>query len=338
MTARPQPPAPLEPRLQSDAQEWPFLPGPRKINLFVQPPDAGLTADTGLMLVLHNWGGLYDEPHYLQWCRTFADRYNVVALSVNYLQSGPAWREQIHPYDHGYLQAVDAIRALHAIRRRLLDRRAAFNQRRIFGMGVSGGGNVIQMALKFAPHTFACGVDICGMPGLTDGIAYGLREFGSDLDAKYSRDPQSPNYLPPDLQEIRDFGRLDHCRLLRLANPDLKIVIIHGIDDHKCPVVHKIGQFQRMVHAGLDVDGRFLTPLDVDGRAVANTGHSLGDREQILIKYADHYLKPAGPFARSRSSPTDFERAKPVEYPTSNGRVIIDYAAAPTVRFQPNHP
>ncbi len=304
----------------------------RQVKMFVCEPAVGITANTGLMLVLHNWGGSYNSPEYLKWCRTFADRYNVVAMSVNYLHSGADWKQSL-PYDHGYLQAMDAIRALYTVWKRLKDQGVAFNEHRIYSMGGSGGGNVTQMAMKLAPHTFAAGVDICGMPGLIDAIAYGTGE-GTGLNAGYSKDPAAANYLSPDMQEIRDFGHLDHCRLLKAANPGLKIVIVHGLDDKSCPVVPKIGQYQNMIRAGLEVDGHFLTANDLDGVAVTTTGHAVGNREQVVIKYADEYLKEAGKLAKATAGPSDFSRGGTFAYPTSNGKFVIDYSGVPTIRYE----
>ncbi|MGD9497424.1 MAG: alpha/beta hydrolase family protein [Armatimonadota bacterium] len=316
------------------AQQQPGVEGERTVRMWVQEPPAGITANTGLMLVLHNWGGEYNQPHYLQWCRTFAERFNVIAISVNYLHSGQSWKEHL-PYDHGYLQAMDCIGALYTVRRQLLEAGLTFSEHRVYAMGGSGGGNVTQMALKLAPHTFACGVDICGMPGLIDAIAYGTGE-GTALNAGYSRDPNAPNYLSPDHQRIRDFGDLEHCRLLSAANPDLKIVIVHGVDDLSCPVVPKIRQYANMVEAGLDVDAHFLTALDVDGEAVTTTGHPVGDREQVVIKYADAYMREDGALARATSGASDFARGGSFEYPTANGRFVIDFSAYPTIAFIPN--
>src|SRR5689334_20428388 len=96
----------LDAAQEFEAQEWPYQPGPRTARMHVAQPPAGITANTGLMLVLHNWGGRYNEPHYLAWCRLFAERYNVVAMSVNYLQSGDTEPVVMgeKPYDCGYLQ------------------------------------------------------------------------------------------------------------------------------------------------------------------------------------------------------------------------------------------
>ncbi|MEN6305083.1 MAG: DUF2920 family protein [Armatimonadia bacterium] len=315
------------------AQEWPIKPGERKVRMFVQEPAAGINRNTGLMLVLHNWGGVYNSGEYLKWCKTFADRYNVVAMSVNYLQSGQDWKAAL-PYDHGYLQAMDCLRALYTVQKQLKDKGIAFNERRVYSMGGSGGGNVTEMVMKLAPHTFACGVDICGMPGLIDGIAYGTGEWGTSLNAGYSKDPASPAYLSKDMQEIRDFGNLAHCRLLKAANPNLKIVIVHGTEDGSCPVVPKIRQYSNMIEAGLQADAHFLTAADVDGTVITTTGHAVGDREQVVVKFADEDMKETGKYAKAAPGPSDFTRGGTFEYPTSGGKYIIDFTAAPTIRFE----
>jgi len=116
---------------------------------------------------------------------------------------------------------------------------------------------------------------------------------GTTPNAGYSRDPAAPNYLSPEMQRIRDFGNPEHCRLLHAANPNLKIVIAHGVDDRTCPVVPKIRQFANMVEAGLDVDGHFFTAADVDGSLITTTGHAAGDREQIVLQLASDYVRMA---------------------------------------------
>lgn len=321
----------LENEQEFIAQEWPFQPGERRVKMHLELPAAGISANTGLMLVLHNWGGRYNEPHYVAWCRRFADRYNVIAVSVNYLQSGGG--EPVipgeKPYDHGYLQAIDCLRALYHIRRQLQDAGVKFNPRRCYSMGGSGGGNVSLMVNKFAPHTFACVVDICGMPGLTDGIAYGTGECGSQLNAGYSRDPNSPAYLSPARQELLDPGHPSHLALQYAANPANKVVIVHGLDDTSCPAIHKITIFRNMVAAGFRPDAHFLTPWHVDGEAVTTTGHPVGNRDRVVERFADCYLREEGEAALQIPGPEDFERASQVIYPVTGGRYVIDYSQGP---------
>jgi poly(3-hydroxybutyrate) depolymerase len=317
------------------AQEWPFEPGKRMVKMWVDEPVAGIGEGTGLMLCLHNWGGIYDEARYRSWCRTFSERYDVVTISVNYLQSGAEAHKdkgRVHPYDFGYLQAMDCLGALYHVRSQLIDQGLAFDEHRIYSMGGSGGGNVTQMVCKLAPHTFACGVDICGMPGLIDAFAFGTGE-GTHIDAGYSRDPEDPRYLSSNMRRIRDFGDPEHCRLLAEANPALQMVIVHGTEDATCPVVPKIEQFARMTAAGMHVDGRFITTVDVDGYAVTTTGHAVGRRELVVMKYADDYMLPNGRLAKRTEQENDFQRGAVFEYPGDDGRFVLSFQEHPTVDY-----
>ncbi|MCG3147221.1 MAG: hypothetical protein PCFJNLEI_00659 [Verrucomicrobiae bacterium] len=323
----------LRPNQEFASQEWPYKPGERLVKIRVESPTAGINTNTGLMLALHNWGGYYAQPIYLAWCRAFANRYNVIAISVNYLQSAGDKPEL--PYDHGYLQAIDCLRALYHVQQQLAESQTEFNPRRCYSMGGSGGGNVTLMVNKFAPHTFACIVDICGMPGLTDEIAYGITRYGHNLNAGYSRDPAHPAYLSPDMQAIRDPGNPDHLKIQFTANPSNKVVIVHGQDDKSCNVVDKITIFRNMVAAGFRPDGHFLTPWFVDGEAVTGTGHSIGNQTKIVERFADAYLLETGKLAHAVSGPTDFERKDKVVYPTGGGVFEIDFSAGPpTVKFR----
>ena len=100
----------------------------------------------------------------------------------------------------------------------LLNAKIPFAAGRIYGTGGSGGGNVIQMANKFAPRTFTCIVGLSGMASLTDDIAFNL-PGGSGLNARCSCDPASPAYLTKDMQEIRDLGHPGHlAEMARLGN------------------------------------------------------------------------------------------------------------------------
>lgn len=315
------------------SQEWPFEPGERSVKMYAQTPQAGITPNTGLMLVLHNWGGIYNEPQYLNWCRLFSNRYNVIALSVNYLQSGESEIIDGKPYDHGYLQAIDCLRALHHLSTQLDVAHIRFNRRRCYAMGASGGGNVALMANKFAPHTFACIVDICGMARLIDEVAYGV----GTLDAGYSRDPNHPTFLSTDMREIRDAGNSQHLNQLFAANPHNKVIIIHGLDDDVCLTPAKIEMFRNMVKAGLRPDAHWLTDWHVDEAAVTTTGHAVGARDKVTCRFADDYLLENGRLTLQSMMQSDFERGGQIEYSTCNGRFIIDYATgAPSIEFHPD--
>lgn len=317
------------------AQEWPFAQGERTVPIYIREPEGGISPTTGIMIVLHGWGGDYLSASMMPWIDYYPEAYDVIAVSVQYLQSTKDWwpADRDIPYDHGYLQAVDAIRALGFVRERLQEMGAQYDDARLFIMGGSGGGNITQMAAKFAPRTFAVAVDCCGMPGLTDAIAYGTGE-GTTLNAAYSRDSDSPCYLTPHAQRIRDFGDLEHCRLMAALAESLKIVIIHGLEDTVCPVVPKIRQFANMVEAGLDVDAHFLSDADVDGESVTAPDHGIGPMHLATNRYAGMYLRPKSPLARRRTGPTDFDLGGEVVYPVEEGRYVIEYAGEATIRFE----
>ncbi len=324
------------------AQEWPLRPGPRKVRVLVHYAGTRLSnvnERTGLMLTLHNWGGSDCDgtanPQHL------AEKLNVVALCVNYLQSGPKDSiEGPEPYDYGYLQALDALRAMWWLEQGLTDRGVKFARGRMFTTGGSGGGNVSLMCNKLAPHTFACVIDMCGMKKLSDDIAFNL-PGGVNLDARYRRDPQHPNYLTQDDQELRFVGNPDHLAAIK---PAAKLLVVHGVDDSTYPDAVEMVNWMR--RAKLDVEPHFITKDRVDGKIFTTTGHALGDRLAIVLQLGAKYLSHSDPDHRERTGASDFERRETIRYHTANGAFEIDYsngfpigrfvARPPTPKY-PNH-
>jgi dienelactone hydrolase len=317
------------------AQEWPQRPGPRFIKVLVHYPEGTLdsvNAETGLMLTLHNWGGTdcvgTADPVQL------ARRLNVVALCVNYLQSGKQDSiEKPEPYDFGYLQALDALRALYFAFDGLKQKGVPFAGGRIYATGGSGGGNVTPMANKLAPRTFACIVDMCGMAKLSDDIAFNL-PGGSSLNARWSRDPQSPNYLSPDEQQLRFVGNLDHLLTMRRLGNRTQVVVVHGVDDATCPFADAQEMVDSLMDAGIGVEPRFIRKKDLDGTIFTSSGHPLGNRTQIVFQVGNPYLSPTKPV--TRTGPSDFERRdEAVRYRTTNGEFVISYKQGfPVGRFE----
>lgn len=314
------------------AQEWPIMPGERTVKMYVREPDNGVNKNTGFMLLLHNWGGSYKQT--AEWCDTLANLYNVVAISVDYLQSNEVKLSPGIPYDHGYLQAMDCIRAIYVVRKKLLDAGVVFNENRYYAAGGSGGGNVSLMCNKFAPHTFACTLDMCGMPGLTAEIAFGK----GGLNAGYSNDPASQSFLSADMSEIRNPGNPVHLKIQYAANPGNKVIIVHGIDDKSCSAADKIQIFHNLVSAGFKPDGHFLTEWSVLNQpGVQTTNHTIGNRLTVIQSFGNDYFLPApkGRLAASTCDKNDFQRGGKISYPTSGGNYIIDYSQdMPIIKFE----
>ncbi len=331
------------------AQEWPLRPGPRRVRVLVHFPGgklANVGEHTGLMLTLHNWGGTdcvgTASPTVL------AEKLNVVALCVNYLQSGPKDSiEGPQPYDFGYLQALDALRALWWLDHGLKSREIKFAKGRVFATGGSGGGNVALMCHKLAPRTFACVIDLCGMKKLSDDIAFNL-PGGSDLNARYSRDPASPNFLSLDHQELRFIGNPDHLANIKSLGSPTRIVTVHGVDDTTCPYSDAVEMVDWMRRANLNIEPHFITKERLDGKVFTSTGHSLGNRTEIVLQLGAKWLSPSDPERCELTGSNDFDLGKLLPripdgpyglYPTSNGAFKIDYSEGfPVGRFVPNEP
>jgi len=315
-----------------EGQEYRLEPGRRQVFMYIREPSAGIGDNTGIILLSHNWGGTWELTR--PWCDVICDKFNLIAVSVNYLQSG--WRadQTVIPYDHGLLQAGDLLRAVWHIRESLAAAGVVWNPRRCYAAGASGGGNVSQMANKLAPRSFACVIDLCGMACLSDRIAYG--EAGR-LNALYSRDPASPYFLSPAMQEIRDLGNRAHLALQYAANPANQVVIVHGLDDDYCPVTDKIAVFRNMIAAGFRPEGHFITRNQVDGIVVTTTGHQVGDRAYVIAHFGKDYLAEHGEHILALREPDDFERGETVVYPVTGGEYRVDFSVgAPTVGFVPD--
>jgi predicted esterase len=317
------------------AQEWRYRPGPREVKVYLYYPQGELrqvTRQTGLMLSLHNWGGTgaigTADPQQL------ADRYNVVTICVDYLQSGRELSKGPEPYDFGYLQALDALRALWFTGDGLDRAGIAYDRQRIFSTGGSGGGNVTLMVNKLAPRTFTCIIDMCGMARLSDDIAYNL-PGGSSLNARYSADPDSPHFLTPDEQQLRDVGDPAQLAVARKLGNTCKVIVVHGTTDTSCLVEDAQRMVENMRKAGFDVEGHFITDQDLDGKALKTTGHALGNRTLIVFRKGDAYLLPDSPQTLRRKTKTDFELREEVRYPTAGGAFVISYKAGfPVGRFE----
>ena len=326
------------------AQEWPARPGPRTVRAQIYYPRgelANVTNKTGLMLTLHNWGGEHcvgtASP------RTLADRLNVIALCVNYLQSGPKDSiEGPEPYDHGYLQALDALRSLWLVRQRLIEQRQPFDDGRIFATGGSGGGNVALMANKLAPRTFVGVVDLCGMKKLSADVAFNL-PGGSELNARWSRNPESRAWLSSDAQDLRFLAHPEHLTVMRELGNQAKVIVVHGVDDTTCPIREAQELVEAMRKAKLAIEPHYVDRARVDQarveeRVFTGTGHTLGDRTQIVLQVAEHYLATGGAQSLRREGRTDFEHGDElVRYRTSAGEFVVSYRDGfPVGRFEPD--
>ena len=81
--------------------------------------------------------------------------------------------------------------------------------------------------------------------------------------------------------------------------------------------------------AGLDVEGHFITEADFEAGVVTNTGHAVGDRTKMVLKFAGRYLTPGSPDVARAAGASDFDRRdEAVRYPAPGGRFVISFKQA----------
>lgn len=326
--AEPWPALPLKDgTIEIPAQEWPLRPGPRQVRIHTHYPERDIrnvTPRSGIMLTLHYWGGQHCDGTAAP--EVLADKLNVVAVCVNYLQSGRSDSiESPEPYDFGYLQALDVLRALWHVRSSLKSAGIAYDDSRLFCTGLSGGGNVTLMANKLAPRTFACVVALCGMNKLSDDIAYNL-PGGSDLNARWSCNPQSSYFLSPAEQELRFIGNPVHLTEMRRLSSSCRVIVVHGTEDTLCPWADCVEMVELMTAAGLNVELHGVSPAKLDGKVFTGAGHAMGDSTQIVLKLAGGYLAPDSDVSLRRTGTSDFDLRDSVRYQTTGGEFVISYA------------
>lgn len=310
-----------------EGQPYKYIAKRKPVQMYVREPSAGCNANTGFMLLTHYWTGTFTML--FDACDEMCDRYNVVTITTEYLQSGQDDTDV--PYDLGVVQTTDCLRALYLTIERLKQEGKPFNMRRIYSCGQSGGGIISLLCAKYAPRTFACVFDACGVPGLTEDEAYGV---GDDTRARYSRDPNSPFAITKADQEIRDPGHSLHLAQLYALNPQLKFFIVHSQDDQRCSPTDKMRIFFNMHKAGFRPSATFVTPVEVDGEAVTTTEHGLGCAPKIYMKYADEFFLEKGRFAAATTGQNEFELHSKVEYNVTGGTWTIDFTEMPTIAFK----
>jgi len=319
------------------AQIWPVRPVPRHVKVYIHYPFGRLehvTAKTGLMLTLHNWGGT--EAVGSADPKGLTERFDVVSIAVDFLQSGKHEAfEAEEPYDFGYLQALDALRALWYVQQGLKANRVLFHSGRIYATGGSAGGHVALMCDKLAPRTFTCVIDVCGMTKLSDDIAFGLRA-GSNLNARWSKLPGKPNYLRSDEREIRAMDNPLHLAEMKKLGHTAKIIVVHGIDDVTAPFVDAKELVEAMKAANLDVEAVYVNKSHVDGKVYTDSAHTLGSRTEIVFRVADKFIRNGLTTMHDRKTSTDFFRRDEIKYDTTNGAYVISYEKGfPVGKFVP---
>ncbi len=281
--------------------------GPIPISLHL--PDAP-NADTGLMVLLHGWGGDYHQ--YDAYCADWRNRYNCIMLQVNYRGSSKATQ----PYDFGKYQAIDVLRAMHWV----LSNHPV-NRQRIFGWGGSGGGNVILQCGKMAPNTFALIVEHAGITHPTGA---------AEMKAGWDRPDRAGGWQGTALGGTKEYPepeRLIRDPLHHAALFNTKVYLFHPDLD----VVVGIQHGTQMAYA-LRAAGKDAVFEVVEGGNHMYAG-ALDPNEANRKLCTEHYCTD-DLLSRRTDGRTDFDRKEPILLPVNDGlvyRVAFDAAGLPSL-------
>ncbi|CAA7622404.1 hypothetical protein MTBLM5_480007 [Magnetospirillum sp. LM-5] len=179
------------------------------------------------------------------------------------------------------------------------------DRRRIFAIGTSYGGYLALLLAKLAPNTFRFVVDNCGFSGI-DNVIYGATTWPGPVRVlivspqAFSMNPESPAYLGPARQAIRDLATPGHYHL-----PSATFAYsYHGeIDDVASPQA-KQALSELLKQKGRHHALRLIGPDDLDGRVFKVPGHGLQASMRGLFRLCmDRWLADAPP----PESVTDFD-------------------------------
>lgn len=295
---------------------------PRSVKVHIYYPGgsrANVLPSTGLMVIAHNWGG--------SWCdgasnpSTMANAFNVVAICVDYLQSGDAAFGP-HAYEYGLLQAGDVNRALWHVYYSLPYHGRPFHTGRIYGIGASGGGHVMLMANKLAPRTYAGIVVIAALVKLSSDIALGL-PGGSPLNARWGG-------LPPEHEQIRNTYYGPHLDKMITLGTEAHVVFVHGVNDYIAPFAEVQDAWWEGASRGMRFWQYWVHNGTLDGDTFFDTYHAIGNRTQIAL------LVGASTFQAVRVGMTDFDRYDTaVRYTVTGGTWVVSHQGPMTISFQP---
>ena len=259
--------------------------------------------DTGLMVMLHGWGGDYHQ--YDAYCEDWRNRYNCVMVQVNYRGSSDAST----PYDFGKYQAIDVLRCIHRVRKG-----CTINDQRIFGWGGSGGGNVILQCAKMAPNTFALIMEHAGITHPTSA---------ADMKAGWDRPDRAGGWQGTALGGTKEFPppeRLVRDPVYHAGLFNTKVYVFHPDLDTTVGVQHGIQMAYGLRAAGKDV---VFTLVEGGNHS---SGGALEPHERSRKTCTEHYCTE-DILTRRSPGPIDFERCEPISLPVNDDlefRVVYD--------------
>jgi hypothetical protein len=361
---------------------------PSNLNYLVCLPDAGLTAETGLVLFFTDYGMDPCGPYVSRLLPYLANKHDCVAASVDYfganlwapnkcnwvpqadffvnlkklygvevtapkgfnvrvmayelahylLQKGvtslnPAchlWGVSTEYHSMGFLPALDGLHVAH----RLIGE-FPVNKRRLFLLGTSYGGYIVNLMAKFAPRSFRMVIDNSGFASAEDDIwnVYGTSKWhfpggfsiATQMVSRFSQEPKDAHFFSPSREKIRNLLEPSH-----VFPGTARLYGYHSVDDSVAPTEHKIQL--RDAYAGKTLyELELVNESKLDGRIFKNLSHGMQASMRGLFDLSHgKFLRDGGPLADD----TDFDRASRYVFACGDEDYVIGFSRRGGVRAQ----
>lgn len=178
--------------------------------------------------------------------------------------------------DMGYMQAIDVVTAIEAVKIILQENQLIFNDARVIGYGQSQGAYLLHLANRLAPHLFERIIDNAAWvePGYLKSNRYLFSKFGqSTLSMGF-------DYIAKDL--LQDKKSLSLHNLYKQFNNGAYIYSCLGTTDNLVEVQDKQNALNNLRY----VDFEIIDQSKVDGVIFKSTNHGLDADFLELVGYA----------------------------------------------------
>jgi hypothetical protein len=288
----------------------------RELRIDFSIPDNGVNNHTGLLLFVPGFGGNIDSKVYKKMRKVFSDTYNMVTIQCHYFGSSSMqgaesitihdpnisnleelervslkylmenkkmlvvkanFEENIEEFnDMSYLQAIDLISAVEAVKITLKDNNLAFNSDRVIGYGHSHGAYLLHLCNILVPHLFSFIVDNSAWiePVYLSSNRYLFQKIGkSNIAIEF-------DYIAKEI--IKNKRDLNLNSLYENYTGNAQIVSFQGNSDNL--VDHK--EKERIIEQIVNSKFILVTNEDIDDKKYKSNGHGLDADFLELFSYA----------------------------------------------------
>lgn len=274
--------------------------GERKLYLEMVIPDAGISENTGMLVLIPGYGGHMSSNIFQKMRKEFSDQYNMVVMQCDYfgnrfmrepqfleivkkinndpqvLDVNLEYQKRIEETqqefnDMGIMQAVDVVTAtLFCLQHIAINEEKMLNTKKIILFGTSHGAYLAHLANIICPRLYSCIIDISSYL-LPYYLTY-ERQWGVETKTKHMKIA-----LQTFLSQHKEFQYNENLYDLRFLYKNMqnscKIIALQGTQDwmvnyrEKERFIQKIGNTAQLM---------LIREEDVDGVLCKNANHGLG--------------------------------------------------------------